>query len=261
MEPTKGAFTYWTVDQNVAALKASGLPLWLVMGYNNPAYAPSASAPITGASLQAYLAYFSKTLQRYKGRGWTFEVANEPDGAWFWSDTSPAWYADLCVAALRARNAVAPGERVAIGTSGTVNLVYLQAVLQRIGAKLTPEEVGAVVIAPHGYDSKGPLNLLVSWPSFVSLVRSVPSLQGASLAVGEVGFPSTINKTPSGIDANGYSASLLYQWVLAARAVQVPLAIMYVLNGRPAEVSNSALATDGSPLPLMDVLTSWSARQ
>lgn len=84
---TPATYDWTRLDGLAANADAAGMKLWLILSYGNALYDHDTAgleiAPCTTAGRQAFAAWAQAAMQRYRGKGYIFELYNEPNGS-FW---------------------------------------------------------------------------------------------------------------------------------------------------------------------------------
>jgi hypothetical protein len=82
VEKVKGVYNFTEFDGLVKALLPS-TRLYFIIDYGNPLYTKDGDAPITSEAIAAYCRFFIGAVSHFKGKGFIFEVWNEPNWV-FW---------------------------------------------------------------------------------------------------------------------------------------------------------------------------------
>ncbi len=97
-----GRYDFSAYDRFVQALEAHHLKAYFILDYWNPLYDQGLS-PYTEATRQAFARWAATAAKRYAGKGYLWEMWNEPNGGIFWKPKPKASdYAKLAIAVGRA---------------------------------------------------------------------------------------------------------------------------------------------------------------
>ena len=84
IEPSKGVYTFEAADEIVDECTSRGISVLFILSYGNALYsASSMHPPLTGEAWDAWEAYVTEVVTRYKDKRVFYEIWNEPHGN-FW---------------------------------------------------------------------------------------------------------------------------------------------------------------------------------
>jgi hypothetical protein len=180
------------LDGLIAAVRASGRSMVLVLDYGNRLYPGSGDwnlPPRDAASCTAFANYATWLIGQYAGPDVWFEIYNEPNNPAFWANAvNPAQYAALlstCISKIRATTKGASAQIISAGVGSAMaqddQNPFMAAVAGTVGsatmAKLTAQTI-------HPYDASNPPEALLS---FIDRYRAAVPYSGP-LAVTEWGY-------------------------------------------------------------------------
>jgi hypothetical protein len=126
-ERTKGEFQFAAYDRLVAALDKHKLRAVFILDYGNPLY-DEGLPPHTDEARSAFARWAASAVRRYRGKGYLWEMWNEPNIAQFWKPKPDAEnYIALAKATGEALRAAAPDEAFVGPATSTIDLKFLEA--------------------------------------------------------------------------------------------------------------------------------------
>lgn len=133
-EKARGEYDFSAYDRLVAALEKHGLRALFILDYGHPLYAePGDKQPFTSRAgtdefRAAYARWAAAAVARYAGKGFVFELWNEPNHEGFWKPKPDAkHYAALAKAACIAIKQAAPKEALIGPATSTIDLPFIEA--------------------------------------------------------------------------------------------------------------------------------------
>lgn len=157
VETSKGSYNFTQWDNMYNELVAQGMRPVFILCYNNKFYAPGGSTSVNGNqagindtnNLNAYLNFVKAAAARYKGKGVTWEIWNEPDLPKFWNNPNPQDYAKLAQGAINAIRSVDPDAYVVSGGFAQKNQ-HQEFIRQAMAAGMLK---GYNAMGVHSYDA------------------------------------------------------------------------------------------------------------
>jgi hypothetical protein len=228
VEKSTGVYDFSAYDQLTASLQSRGLAPLFILDYGNTLYA-NASPPTTAAARTAFGNFAEAAASHFAGRGYHYEIWNEPNLSGFWpSGPNAAQYAALVQAVLpRIRNADSTAQVVTAGIAGT-DWTYFRDMLAA--------GVGRVdAIAVHPYRPGIPESALDDFIALRPLVSQAFPTSPPPLADSEWGYTSTwygAGDSPAARDTQARYAcrKILTSWLLG-----VPFHVYYEYRDSSAD--------------------------
>lgn len=125
-ERTRGEYDFKEFDLLVADLEWTGLKALFILDYGNKLYDDGLS-PHTPEGRAAFAKWSAAAVKRYAGKGYLWEIWNEPNIPHFWKPTTNAAdYVALALEASKAIRAAAPKEAIIGPATSTVDLKFLR---------------------------------------------------------------------------------------------------------------------------------------
>jgi hypothetical protein len=220
-----GEYDFAAYDRLVAALEKNGLRAVFILDYGNPLY-DSGLSPHTDEGRAAFAKWTAAAVKRYAGKGYLWEMWNEPNIAQFWKPKPDVQqYIDLTrrvAAELRAARLL-PAEAFIGPATSTIDLNFLEACFK---AGLL-EDWSAVSV--HPYRQKPPETVDEEYRSVRLLIhRYAPKDKSIPVLSGEWGYSAawpSMGKDESAREEA--QAKYLARMFLTNIANDVPLSIWY----------------------------------
>jgi hypothetical protein len=112
IEKEKGVYDFSAYDRLVSELDKHGLQALFILVYGNPLYDGNLS-PRTDETRKAFARWATTAAQRYRGKGFLWEIWNEPNNDRFWKPKPKAKdYALLALETSRTIRQEVPGEEI-----------------------------------------------------------------------------------------------------------------------------------------------------
>jgi hypothetical protein len=224
-ERKSGEYDFSAYDRLVAALEKNGLRAVLILDYGNPLY-DSGLAPHTDEGRTAFAKWAAAAVKRYAGKGYLWEMWNEPNIAQFWKPKPDVQQyvalAKRVAAELRAARLL-PMEAFIGPATSTIDLKFLEACFK---AGLLEEWAGVSV---HPYRQKPPETVEDEYRSVRLLIdRYAPKDKSIPVLSGEWGYSAawpSIGKDEATREES--QAKYLARMFLTNIANDVPLSIWY----------------------------------
>lgn len=226
-EQEKGSYDFSAYDRLAAALQKYNMRAVFILAYNNKLYEEGVS-PQSEETREAFAKWAVAAVQHFAGRGYIWEMWNEPNGG-FWK---PQGNADGYIAlakttakALREAGLTQPsgtGGEAFVGpataaANGGIDLRYLEACFK---AGLLEDWCGVTV---HPYRRIAPESVEEDYRKLRMLIRSyAPKGKTIPVIGGEWGY-STVWK---GVDEETQAKYLAREWLINV-ANDIPLSIWY----------------------------------
>lgn len=174
-------------DGRIAAAKAAGLTVVIVLDYSNPLYTGNVFAPpTTNAQLTAWGNFCAYVAGFYAGTGVVFEVWNEPNNPQFWSPgPSASQYATVLAQAVSSIRARVPSAQIISGGVGDLGPPGINAAPFMQAANAAQPSIIASLAGQslHPYNPGQPETLF----GYVDNYRAVVPT-GAPIAITEWGY-------------------------------------------------------------------------
>ena len=229
-ERSKGQYDFGRLDRMVAALAPYNIRPILILCYRNALY-DGGQSPSTDAGRQAFVQWTMAAVHRFQGRGFIWEMYNEPNEDFFWRPKANVQdYIKLATAVGEAFRQNTPGE-VLIGPAISTfdYLPFVEACLQ--GGLL--RYWSAVSVHPYRL-RKIPETVIPDFRALRSLiVRYAPPGKQVAMISSEWGYPSVGN----GVNEDLQAKFLARQW-LATLASDVAVSDWYDLYDDGADPNN-----------------------
>jgi len=133
VERKAGEYDFSAYDGLAAALEKNGLKAYFILDYGNPLYAdPGDQHPFTSRAgseefRTAYARWAAATVAHFAGRGYLFELWNEPNHEGFWKPKpNAAHYAAMAKATCVEIEKVAPKEALVGPATSTIDLPFIE---------------------------------------------------------------------------------------------------------------------------------------
>ena len=220
IEAQKGAYDWAGIgfDAVTAAWDKRGLRGLNVLGGANPLYGPG--LPISASQRKAFTSFVASAVTRYRGRGYLWEIWNEPEHDW-----APADYAQLVKDVAETVRTVAPGELLVGPALGFANgsasddLVWLEEVF-KAGAL---DDLAAVTVHPY---LDQPESVFQEYQALRSLIAKYAPGKSIPVLSGEWGFQTS---TTGGV-SDAVQAQMVTRVYLTNLFNEVPISIWYDWN-------------------------------
>lgn len=175
-------------------------------------------APHTETGRAAFARWAAAAVGRYRGRGYLWEIWNEPNHSNFWKpQPNVADYVALARAVGRSVREAAPGERLIGPATSTIDLEFLEECFR--GGVL--EDWWAVSV--HPYRQTEPETVMVDYGRLRDMIRRhAPAGRELPILSSEWGYSTAWR----GMNAERQGALLARQWLVNA-AAGIPLSIWY----------------------------------
>jgi len=257
-EQPRGKYDFRDADRFVAALESRGMRPIFLLGLGHAAY--GGGPPVDAAASAGFAAFARAAATRYAGRGFRYEIWNEPNIAKFWPPApNAAAAARTAVVGARAVHAGDPHAEVVTGGLSWFELGFLDAFLAAGAA----EDAQAVGIHPYRNEA-APESLT---DELVRARRIVRRRVGRELPIWDTewGYSSTQFGAGDGVRARERQAVLAVRRLLASRLAGFPVAVWYDLtddgkNPGDNESNFGLLTHDGSPKPALRALATLRAK-
>lgn len=234
-EKERGVYDFAVFDRFVTALEKAGLKALFILDYGNPLYGePGEEFPFTKrATAEEFRAGYAKwcaaVVKRYAGKGYLWELWNEPNLPAFWQPQPDVQqYIPLAKAAAQAIRGAAPGEAI-IGPA-TAGIDYAFPFLEACFQAGLLDLFDAVSV--HTYRKEGPESVADELRRLRLLIaRHAPAGKTIPILCSEWGY-STANPDPSVqwaqyLADEATQAKYFARLVLTNVANDVPLTIWY----------------------------------
>lgn len=164
-EKQPGAYDFAAYDGLAAGLARAGLKALFILDYSNPLYSPDGrscpSDPQAAKDFRAaYARWAAAAASRFAGRGYLWEIWNEPNIPNFWKPAPDvAAYSAMALEACRAIRAAVPGEAIIGPATSGIDLPFLKACFERgllewwAGVSVHPYRQSAPATAHAEYES------------------------------------------------------------------------------------------------------------
>lgn len=136
-ERRPGAYDFAAYDRLATGLGAAGLKALFILCYSNPLYSPDGrscpSDPQAATEFRAaYARWAAAAARHFAGRGYLWEIWNEPNIPNFWKPAPDvAAYSAMALEACRAIRAAAPGEAIIGPATSGIDLPFLKSCFER----------------------------------------------------------------------------------------------------------------------------------
>ena len=218
VERARGVYDFSAYDALSADLQRSGLKALFILDYGNPLY-DGGDAPHTEQGRAAFAKWAAACVRRFAGKGYVWEIWNEPN-IQFWKPRPDATnYAALALSACRAIRAAAPDEAIVGPATSEIDMKFLEACFQ--AGLLSYWDAVSV----HPYRQGEPAGVTNEYAKLrASIARCAPAGRGASIPVlaGEWGYSAAWR----GCD-EARQAERLRQEFTVNRSEGVPITIWY----------------------------------
>jgi polysaccharide biosynthesis protein PslG len=227
MEKTKGQYDFAAYDNIFNGFAKYNLRPLVILGSHGQTNYPNRSGqyphpPDTPEAQQAFTNWVVAVIQRYKGRGFIWEVYNEPNNKYFWPPQPNAQdYSNLALMVGKAAQQVAPNETFIGPAIVGTDLTFLEEVLKS----------GVLAywdgISVHPYRSSDmPETVSKDYFKFRQLIRKYKSSNViVPLISGEWGYPSTTWEGTF-FDEEKQSRFLARQWLINLQN-RIPISIWF----------------------------------
>ena len=214
-ERARGQYDFSVYDRLVQALEASHLRAMFILDYCNALYDQNLS-PVSEEARQAFANWAVAAVTHFRGRGFLWEIYNEPNAFWQPRPNTEA-YLKLALATSEALAEATPGEEVVGPASAAIDPPFLEAVF-RAGLL---NYWSAVTI--HPYRPSDPETADDDLRDVRLLIRKyAPPGKTIPVMAGEWGY----SLSPAGMDEHKQAAVLAREWLFDL-ANDVPLTIWY----------------------------------
>lgn len=216
-EKTAGEYDFAPYDRLVSALDRHGLRVLFILDYGNPLY-DGGLAPHTETGRAAFARWAAAAVSRYRGRGYFWEIWNEPNHPNFWKpQPNVADYVALARAVARAVREAAPEERLIGPATSKIDFEFIEGCFR--GGVL--EDWWAVSV--HPYRQTDPETVMAEYGRLRDMIRRyAPAGREVPVLSGEWGYSTAWR----GVDADRQGTLLARQWLVNA-AAGIPLSIWY----------------------------------
>ena len=230
-EKVAGTYDFGPWDRLTAALEKNGLRAVFILDYGNPLYAePGDKQPFTSRAgteefQAAYARWAAATVAHFAGKGFLFEIWNEPNHEGFWKPKADVkQYAAMAKDACEAIAKAAPQEAIIGPATSTIDLPFLEECFK---AGLL-EHWCAVSV--HPYRQQAPETVEEEYRTLRLLIaRYAPKDKMIPVLSGEWGYstayPAFAGKPEP--EAEDMQAKYLARMFLTNIANDVPLSIWY----------------------------------
>ena len=216
-EREKGVYDFSAYDRLVAALGKHGLKALFILDYGNRHYDGGAS-PASDEGRQAFARWAAEGVKHFRGRGFIWEMWNEPNIGFWKPEPNVTNYIALARETGRAIREAAPGEWYVGPATSRIDLPFLEACFK--GGLL--DYWDAVTVHPYRHES-GPETVAREYGQLRDLIaRYAPAGRDIPILSGEWGYTAAWAR----FDETSQGAMLARQW-LANTACGIPLSIWY----------------------------------
>jgi hypothetical protein len=228
IEKRKGVYNFSAYDPLVAALARLKLRAVFVLDYGNGLYVdPATKFPYDAPAFrEGYARWVVATVSHYAGKGYLWEIWNEPNGPSFWVPQASATdYAALAVTAGKALREAGlckdnhSGEAVIGPACSLIDLPFLE----------TCFKAGALdywcAVSVHPYRTLRPETVLGEYRSLRALISQYAPGSTIPIVAGEWGYTTALSSGVPFTDA--MQASYLVREMLTNIGNGVPLSIWY----------------------------------
>jgi hypothetical protein len=236
-EKSPGVFDFSWLDEHVDALLELGMEPWFNLGYGNPVYQDQAEGyqatvgvvPTDNPdALAAWLRYVEKLVEHFSDRVSIYEIWNEPDIPAFWVNQprTGAEYARLFNPTVKAVKAAMPSAGIAAlaMTSKALNPDGRAFISEFIDNLEKPELIDIVTF--HSYRYPPDFLYEADVAKLSELVKK--RLPGASLWMGEGGYPSQPSGTGAKAHHNETSELIQAKWLTRHLITNVGIGVEFV---------------------------------
>jgi len=229
IEQQKGVYDFAGIgfDGVIAAWDQRAIRGLLILDSANPLY--GSGNPVSASQRQAFTSFVAAAVSRYQGRGYLWEVWNEPEYTWL-----PADYAQLVADVAATIHRVAPGELVVgpalgfkAGTS-SIDLGWLEEVFKD-GAL---SDLSAVTLHPY---LDQPESVFQDYQSVRALIAKYAPGKTIPILSGEWGFQTS---SSAGV-SDDVQAQMVTRVYLTNLLNEVPISIWYDWNDDGADPANA----------------------
>lgn len=184
IERRAGEFDFSAYDSLLLRLQAAGLRAYLILDYGNLLYTPTIkTGPADPAQRAAFCRFVEASARHYGGRGFIWEVWNEPDADHFWEPrANAADYVELARRAASILRREAPGDPIVLPAAAGFNWPFLEACFR---AGLLDLADGVSV---HPYRPGPPETVAKDWAKLRALVKRFHPHRHIELICGEWGY-------------------------------------------------------------------------
>ncbi|MCE9626261.1 MAG: cellulase family glycosylhydrolase [Deltaproteobacteria bacterium] len=218
-EPTereKNTYDFSSYDRLVQVLDQHDLKAMFIFAYGNPLY-DGGMAPYTDEGRQAFARWAAAAAKRYAGKGYLWEIWNEPNAAMFWRPKPNAKNYSLLTLAVSRRFREAGLTETLIGpASSGVDLNFIKTCFKTGLA----QDWGAVSVHPYRRWLL-PETAGISYSRLENLIRKFRP-EGLAILSGEWGYSSV----EFGLDEETQGKFLARMWLFNL-ASGIPLSIWY----------------------------------
>ena len=226
-ERAKGQYDFSSYDGLVAALDAYHLQALFILDYSNPLYDRGLS-PASDEAQDAFARWAAAAAGHFRGRGYLWEIYNEPNWHFWTPHPNRDAYIKLALATSEAIEEAAPGEKVIGPATAVIDPPFLEACF-RAGLL---NYWSAVSI--HPYRPSDPETVAEDLRQVRLLIRQyAPPGKSIPIVASEFGYSSVW----SGLDETKQARMLARVW-LAGLANDVALTVWYDWRDDGADLKN-----------------------
>ena len=229
VEKKVGEYDFSAYDGLAAALEKNGLKAYFILDYGNPLYAdPGDQHPFTSRAgteefRAAYARWAAATVAHFAGRGYLFELWNEPNHEGFWKPKpNAADYAAMAKGACVEIQKVAPKEALVGPATSTIDLPFIEECF-RVGLL---EHWAAVSV--HPYRQQRPETVEAEYRQLRMLIHRYAPDRNIPILSGEWGYSTAWSSLgPDEPAREQTQAQYLARMFLTNIANDVPISIWY----------------------------------
>lgn len=230
-EKEKGVYDFSAHDRLAAALEKNGMKAVFILDYGNALYAePGENHPFTQRAgtpeyRAAYARWAAAAVSHFAGRGYLFELWNEPNNEGFWKPKVDAeQYAALAKEACVAIEQAAPKEALIGPATSTIDLPFIETCFK---AGLLEHWCA---VSAHPYRQQNPETVADEYRRLRMLIRRyAPKDRTIPILSGEwgysTGYPAFAGKSTE--EQEKVQADYVARMFLTNIANDVPLSIWY----------------------------------
>lgn len=188
VEKQRGHYDFSAYDRFVDDATKNGLHCYFALDYDNPLYGSGFMVgPISEEARRGFANFAYAAATRYRGRGFVWEIWNEPNADHFWQPKSDvAEYSALAKMAAQAIRRAGIEEKIVLPATSGFDWKFLTGCFQQ-GLLAVADGVSV-----HPYRSDPPSTVVDDWSKLAALVDQYkPSGKHIQLICGEWGYPDT----------------------------------------------------------------------
>lgn len=211
-----GVYDFSAYDRLAGHLEQHGIKALFILDYSNRLYETDSSVR-TAAGREAFARWAAAAAKRYQGRGYLWEIWNEPNISFWKPEPNAADYSALANAASAAIRKAAPGEAVIGPATSGIDLAFLEACFNNRTLD------GWDAVSVHPYRQSAPETAVPEYGKLRQLIRRhAPADRQPPVLSGEWGYSAAWK----GYDEDAQGRMLARQF-LTNLANHIPLSIWY----------------------------------